>query len=219
MTGIDREALSRFLDGESTGSERRAIAGDQTAMDEAGRMRQQDDALRAWFDGLADEPPPPALERTIRGGFKARRARHSLSRWWPSVAAAAVVFVAGLAAFDAMIDRRVNQALDRMRAERASDIALLASAVQDVLEKQPSGSEVRFENASTGFGVTLVPQRTWKSASGHWCREFVEVFDSAEPNTAPVSTACRTTDGRWVRVRTEVQAPETPFLPVRGRNL
>ena len=219
MSGIDRDILSRIIDDEATEADRRALGDDPAAQAGLDAMLRQDAAVRDWFDSAAGAQVPPALERAVRNGFKVRRARTGIVRWFVPVAAAAVMVVAGVATFDAMLDRRVNQALEQMRAERASDLALLASAVQDVLEQQPSGAEVRFENAATGFEVTLKPRRTWKSASGHWCREFVEIFDPLATETAPISTACRTPDGRWVRVRTELKTPTTPVLPLRLQNL
>ena len=130
----------------------------------------------------------------------------------PAAAAAAVVVI-GLLAFDTMIDRRVDLALKQMRAERAADISMLASAVQEVLETRQSGAEAIYENASTGLAVKIVPRRTWKSASGHWCREFSELFHASVERQPVISVACRNESGSWVRTRTELSAPSAPVVP------
>ena len=220
---FDEETLSRFLDGDLPARDmaeiEAALEADPALVEELSALETQDQAIRDWFDAQLTDPPA-ALTETVRAGFARRRAHHGggpgWGHWWlPSAAAAAVVAV-GLGAFDYMLDRRVDAALGQMRAERASDMALLASAMQEVLETRESGVEVSYTNNSTGFGVTLIPRRTWKSASGHWCREFVEVFDGTGRETAPTSVACRDPDGNWRRVTTKVPSP---FLPLHRDNL
>lgn len=219
MTGeIDNQALSRWLDNELDSADaekvKTAMHSDRAVADDAERLRRQDDAVRDWFDGELS-PAPSHLEESIRNGFSRRRARQGNAarhHWWLPAAAAAVVAVVGLAGFDYMLDRRVGAALDQMRAERASDLALLASAVQDVLETQESGIKVSYRNSDTGLTITLLPQRTWKSASGHWCREFVEAVGDTPVEDAAVSTACRSPDGRWQRVVTELPGSQAPLI-------
>lgn len=219
MTGVDPEALSRFIDRESSHEEQSRLQNDDEAGAAASRLRSQDDLLREWFDQKLDELPPAALEKSIRTGFAARRARGGFSRWWAPAATAVVILIAGVVGFDHMIDRRVSGAFEQMRAERMADMALVTSAMQQALETQPSGSELHFENVSTGFEVTLTPRRTWRSSTGHWCREFVERFADTPPGSAPISTGCRSDDGQWYRVRTELPTPSEPFIPGRKTDL
>ena len=220
---FDEETLSRFLDGDLPADERAeidaALEADPTLVERLSALEAQDHAIREWFDAQLTEAPA-ALTESVRNSFAERRAHGGggpgWGHWWlPSAAAAAVVAV-GLGAFDYMLDRRVDRALDQMRAERASDMALLASAMQEVLETRESGVEVSYTNSSTGFGVTLIPRRTWKSASGHWCREFIEVFEGTGRDIAPTSVACRDPEGQWRRVTTKVPSP---FLPLHRDNL
>ena len=143
---------------------------------------------------------------------RTRQTKAAWQRWWLPASAAALVLGVGLAGFDYMLDRRVDAALDQMRAERASDLALLASAMQEVLETRESGIEVSFQNSDTGLSVTLLPRRTWKSASGHWCREFVEAVGETPVEDAAISTACRSPDGRWQRVMTELPGAHAPLI-------
>ena len=220
---FDDEVLSRWLDDELERSQRseiaHALSEDATLAREVDGLRAQDERIRSWFE--TEPASNPELESSVRAAFAARRARRpgkAWGRWMMPAAAAAMVMVAGFAGFDYMIDRRVDAALDQLRAERASDLALLASAMQDVLETRESGVAVSFDNSETGFSVTIVPKRTWKSASGHWCREFAEVLDRGPAEAAPVSTACRTPDGRWVRVSTELPGAQFPMILEKPRS-
>ena len=88
-----------------------------------------------------------------------------------------------------------------------------ADIMQEVLESQESGTEVAFQNPETGLAFRIKPQRTWKSASGHWCREFIEVVGDRTDADAPVSTACRVSKQRWVRVVTTLPGWQEPVLP------
>ena len=219
--GIDDDRLSAYLDGGLAEDEmcvvEDALLKDPEAAGQLVALRAADDRFREWAEEQMPEPPE-ALINGIQNAFRVRRARadgDGWRRWLVPAAAALAVVVAGAAAFDWMIERRVAGALDQMRAERASDMALLASAVQDVLEHRESGSEASFTNASTGFGVTIVPLRTWQSASGHWCRAFLEVRPGSERETAPVGTACRTSDGVWVRTSTELRTDRPPIEVLR----
>lgn len=217
MPGTEEEALSRFLDGEIDQETARRIRGDPAQARRAAALADQDRALGDWF-GAQLSDPPTALEGAVRAAFARRRARRraGLRQWLLPVAATVAVAVLGVGAFDYLIERRVGRAIDEMRAERASDLTLLARAMQEVLETRESGNAVAYRNDATGLRVTLVPRRTWQSETGHWCREFVEMFEGAGSDASPVSTACRTADGQWMRVRTELPAALAPVLPVKS---
>jgi surface antigen len=68
--------------------------------------------------------------------------------------------------------------------------------VQYALEKLTSGTST----AATvgGTHVTVTPQRTWKSVTGHYCREFL--LTVREPDSAVErlqGIRCRDRDGKW----------------------
>ena len=223
---IDDETLSRWLDSELSASDRAtvedAIRTQTEDADHAGKLKAQDDRLRQWF--ASESADTSHLAESIRAGFANKRAtvqtapRHA---WWMPAVAAAAILIAGLVGFDFVLERRVNAALEQMRAERASDLALMTRAMQEVLESQESGTEVAFQNPETGLAFTIKPQRTWKSASGHWCREFVEVVGDRKASGAPISTACRVAKQRWVRVVTTLPGWQEPVLQqnAAGRDL
>lgn len=72
------------------------------------------------------------------------------------------------------------------------------SAVQSVLEEQPSGQSFRWSVPRVAEG-SVTPLRTWRSASGHWCREYVERLQLTDGRRYTArGTRCRSDDGRWL---------------------
>lgn len=219
-TVFDDDTLSAHLDGRLAPAEARAVeeamARDPQVATRLARLGAADRAARDWFDDVARDAPAAAAD-LVRDGFARRRQgrrRRALGTGIAAWAAAAAVVAVALLGLDHEVDRRVADAIAQMRSERASDLGLLASAMQEVLETRASGTEVSFENARTGTRLTLVPRRTWKSESGHWCREFVETIAGEGGREQPVSVACRDDDGTWRRVRTVTSGP--PVLPWLG---
>lgn len=205
MTEDRDERLSRLLDG--------AFSGDgMDRLDSADLARlkafaRADGAIR---DAFSAAPAGPDHAAAIRSGF-ARRRSGAWRRWIvPTVAAAAAVLVA-VVGMEQRIDSRVDAVVAELRAEREADLRMVAAAMQQVLETEASGTPVRIANHQTGMAMTLVPQRTWRSESGHWCRAFAEIPEGAQPDEAPVTTACRDETGQWRRVTTEFHAPLTPL--------
>lgn len=77
----------------------------------------------------------------------------------------------------------------------------LESTVQYALENLISGAAAKAELGETN--VSVMPIRTWKSVSGHWCRRY-EVVVTA-PGVGPdrtEATRCRQ-DGVWKRLPKE----------------
>ena len=220
MQNPDDEVLSRFLDGELDPSWTAESRADLTKSERAGALTAQDDKIRAWFDAHL-EMAPDQLARGVRQGFAARRRARRTPHWWALGAAAAAVAVVAMVGASYLIDRRVDAVLDQMRAERASDMAVLTAAMQDVLETRESGIAVSFQNETTGLAVSITPRRTWKSSTGHWCREFSEVIEQTDVRNEAVGTACRATNGRWQRVLTEMPGNKVPLIfdPVGWRHL
>ena len=69
------------------------------------------------------------------------------------------------------------------------------SAIQYALEKLVSG--IHTETFFGGVEVDVTPVRTWKSVSGHWCREYdITVRESDASPERERSTRCRD-QGYW----------------------
>jgi surface antigen len=76
-----------------------------------------------------------------------------------------------------------------------------AQAVQQALETRRSGDQYRWAEGARTHG-SVVPLRTYKSVSGHYCREFRElVVVDGGPRIERQAIACRDGDGVWHLVR------------------
>ena len=74
------------------------------------------------------------------------------------------------------------------------------AAIQYALEKLTSGTPAT--SVVTGAEVTVMPIRTWKSVSGHYCRRYE--ITVTEPGSGPVHgerTRCRVKGGLWMLVK------------------
>ncbi len=73
-------------------------------------------------------------------------------------------------------------------------------AVQYSLEHLTSGVSTAF--LANGNKVTVMPLRTWKSVSGHYCRQYETTV--TKPVSAPDriwAIRCRDGDGVWKKVK------------------
>lgn len=68
-------------------------------------------------------------------------------------------------------------------------------AVQTALEKSISGRQTEWRTPNGDFGF-VTPIETWKSTSGHWCRQFVETVSISGKTQDREAVACRVS-GRW----------------------
>lgn len=90
-----------------------------------------------------------------------------------------------------------SEAANLFRDLDAPTLQIARAAVQTALEERTQGETQRWSVPGVARGA-VVPRRTWKSASGHWCREFEETVQMADGRTqSAVSVRCRAADGRW----------------------
>ena len=90
-----------------------------------------------------------------------------------------------------------SEAANLFRDLDASTLQVARTAVQTALEERPQGQVQRWSVPGVASGAVM-PRRTWKSATGHWCREFEETLQMADGRTQnSVSVRCRSADGRW----------------------
>jgi len=72
--------------------------------------------------------------------------------------------------------------------------------LQYALERLTSGTSATAQVGDTT--ITVTPTRTWKSVSGHYCREYELIV--AKPDIAPDQVngvRCRESDGVWKQVK------------------
>ncbi len=76
----------------------------------------------------------------------------------------------------------------------------LEEAVQYALEHLTSG--ISTASVVEGAQITVMPTRTWKSVTGHYCRryEITVTEPGADPNHGE-STRCRDGNGIWKKVK------------------
>lgn len=77
------------------------------------------------------------------------------------------------------------------------DRQLADAAVQRALESSASGSRVDWHNEHSGNRGSVSPLRTYRSRSGHFCREYEENLRVGRQAARYRDTACRAQAGDW----------------------
>ncbi|MFQ5466962.1 MAG: RT0821/Lpp0805 family surface protein [Kiloniellaceae bacterium] len=208
---IDDETLVAYVDGELDEAEVRAveaaIASDARLAQDARLLREGAAALRGAFAGPAHMAVPDRLLRVIEdagGGERVavapRRARVSGVPAWASIAASLAVVVVGLGASFIYANRQVEQRLARLEAYRVEDQRLIERTLALALEKYTSGTPAQWSNPATSSSGEIKPVRTFRVASGQWCREYVSearLRYDGEAYETHRAVACREADGTW----------------------
>lgn len=128
-------------------------------------------------------------------------------------AAAAVVLVAGTFMFTAFwMQSRMDDAVASLAAHMETERVLLAQTVQEALETRVSGEPVYIGQEGSWTDV-LTPIKTYKSKSGHWCREYVRQTTFSGRDLTIQGTACRDENGTWTTVFAEPVSDK--FTPQR----
>lgn len=79
---------------------------------------------------------------------------------------------------------------------------LARNTVQEALETARSRTSLSWVFVEDGSKGEITPLRTYRTTTGFYCREYVEVVDSdSEGRTSRQRTACRDTDGLWKPIR------------------
>ena len=79
---------------------------------------------------------------------------------------------------------------------------LARNTLQEALETARSQSSLSWIYAEDGSKGQITPLRTYRSTTGYYCREYVEIVESpADSRTARQRTACRDNDGLWKPIR------------------
>ena len=82
----------------------------------------------------------------------------------------------------------------------ARERTLARYAVQQTLETKLKHQSGRWEDPLNNTFGLVTPLRTYKSITGHYCREFMEVVTRKGAIKSSLQKACRTARGRWLRV-------------------
>ena len=82
----------------------------------------------------------------------------------------------------------------------AADRNLADATIQSVLEDQPSGELNLWRNEASGVSGGVMPLRTFKIKTGHFCREYRETLVAESKLSSRIMTACRSDEGTWITV-------------------
>lgn len=201
---ITFETLSAYVDGElddaGAAAVERAMASDARLRDRVRRIRETDGALRAALGGAVRERVPSRLLTAIDEGFAARR-RQRIPRFALPIAASLAAIIALGAAGYHLHQVQLNAAKEAVAAAQARERAVLAATINHVLETVVSGKSVAWEVPETGARGAVTPIRTYRSRSGHWCREYRVHEEAASATADRRGVACRTGDKMWRIVR------------------
>jgi len=78
----------------------------------------------------------------------------------------------------------------------ADEIVLARQTVQEALETRPRNEIHRWDSGDGTFG-SVIPMRTFRIKSGHYCRDYMETFAKDTELTSANRTACRDSQGAW----------------------
>ena len=200
---LDPSTLEAYVDGQldAAGMSETAelLLGDPEALARVRALHKDTALLRAAYQEVADAPVPPALMETIDRGFDRRRRSSATFRVYAMAAAVALALLASVAGYLAG-EYRAREDVAVAAAHAAEDRRLLAAAVEQALEHTTSGKSVAWRNPDSGAYGQVMPVRTYRSKSNHWCREYLasKVSDGTEEKIRAI--ACRAGGGDWVKV-------------------
>ena len=213
--------LGAYMDREAAPEELRATEArlfqDREALALLQALRADQEQLRSDLDRANGSVPPERLLETIQDGFESRReaapggsgvSRGLPSRGWMLAAASLAFLVIGAGSGVWWAETRVSEALHRFEARSEVERGVIASTVSHALETQVSGESVDWESGEVSGRV--VPLRTYRSQSGHWCREYERTTRFEAGTISVLALACRTGDGQWVTIRAEPRSGMSP---------
>lgn len=185
------------LDAEAMSETAEQLMQDPDALARVRALHQESALLRAAYQEAAEAPLPPALLAAIDKGFARRRQRGFVPRY---AVAAAVGFalIGGLTGY-LLGEYRAREELAAVAAREAEDQRILSATIEQALENSASGESVAWRNPDSGSYGEVVPVRTYRSKSDHWCREYLasKVTGAVEEKTRAI--ACRAGNGDWVK--------------------
>ncbi|MEP4770132.1 MAG: hypothetical protein ABJY83_19685 [Roseibium sp.] len=224
MTKVNlAKSIGEILDGEGTQEDLKMVAQELEKSEDGKKLlRQLAGDQRLLMEAIPAEMPKASMAgflRTIDREFGHRPpARKPHINWTQAVVrlAASLVLVAGtFAATNYWMQSRMDQAVANLAAHMETERLLLAQTVQDALETRISGEPLHISQDGDWSDV-LTPIKTYKSKSGHWCRQYLRETTIGKMGLTIRGTACRDENGLWTTVfaepASENSVPDTPGI-------
>lgn len=95
----------------------------------------------------------------------------------------------------ALIGQEIGKSLD------AADRQAMEASAQRALEYNRTGEPETWRNPDSGHHGSTIPQRTYKTAQGRYCREYQQTVIIGGEEHQAYGTACRQPDGSWEIVK------------------
>jgi len=202
--------IGALMDGEFSDSQRHKLESrlfkDQEARDLFRGLAHDNELLRKAVPSVETRYGSADLEAVIEAGFSERenaaRRKRVAGRILRQTAAAAILIAGTFGVTSIWMQKQVDTEIAGIAARMEKNHSLLSSAIQEVLETRISGEVVRVVGADNWAG-TLTPISTYKSTSGHWCREYLRETNYGTYQPTIRGTACRNQDGIWTTLSAE----------------
>ncbi len=207
------ENIGRMLDGEVSAEERADLLFQIRQTKEGAellqRMSEDNVLLQNAVPAAVPEDSMDRFHSVMDREFATRgtppHPRHARLSWTGTVVqmAAALVLIAGTFAFTTFwMQSRMDDAVASLAAHMETERVLIARTVQEALETKVSGEPVHI-GPEGDWSEILTPIRTYKSKSGHWCRQYLRQTTFGGLDLAIKGTACRDENGAWTTVFAE----------------
>lgn len=82
-----------------------------------------------------------------------------------------------------------------------ADVQLANQALAKALESRTKGQSLTWFNPANRHSGSVTPLRTFRHASGEWCRDYREQLYIGKASQQWQDTACRDQAGRWRPLR------------------
>ena len=210
--------LGAYLDGEATSDEahatERSLFADPTALALLQGLRRDASALRCALDQRVATRPADRLLESISAAFERRQGRRSGLPPWCGLAAACLAFLAiGVGSGLWLAREPAETGLPLFETHRELAQLNADRAVRRALETLVSGQSIAWRHGRDRGSVT--PLRTYRSRSGHWCREYLRTTRLSGHLIAVRALACRGEEGDWITIRAEPATPRMSAAPQR----
>ncbi|WFE90245.1 hypothetical protein K1718_02535 [Roseibium porphyridii] len=206
------EKIGKILDREIGDQDRAELLSDirqSPKGNELLRLMSQDDfVLQSAMPAAIPDESMDRFQGLIDREFEKRGVGSTPRRfpaWTGSLVqvAAALILVAGTFAFTTFwMQSRMDDAVSSLAAHMETERMLLAQSVQEALETKVSGEPV-FVGQEGNWSEVLTPIKTYRSKSGHWCRQYIRETTFGGLDLSIRGTACRDVNGTWTTVFAE----------------